>query len=60
MSRFISLKNFFLFIAIISIFTLISAIYIEYVIGAKPCKLCLYQRLPYIVSIFLCFLDTII
>ena len=55
MSRFISLKNFFLFIALISIFTLISAIYIEYVIGAKPCKLCLYQRLPYIVSIFLCF-----
>ena len=50
-----SIKNFYLFIAILSIITLISAIYIEYVLDAKPCKLCLYQRYPYIVAIFVSF-----
>ena len=32
---------------------LISAYIIEYVLGHKPCKLCVYQRFPYFVSIFL-------
>ena len=32
---------------------LISAYIIEYVLGQKPCKLCVYQRFPYFVSIFL-------
>ena len=32
---------------------LISAYIIEYVLGHKPCKLCVYQRIPYFVSIFL-------
>ena len=50
-----SIKNFYLFIAILSIITLISAIYIEYVLNAKPCKLCIYQRYPYIVAIFVSF-----
>ena len=49
-------KNFYLVIALLSILSLISAIYIEYIIGIKPCKLCLYQRVPYILSIFLCFI----
>ncbi len=34
-------------------FSLISAYFIEYVLGHKPCKLCLYQRYPYILSILL-------
>ena len=33
--------------------SLISAYIIEYGLGHKPCKLCIYQRFPYIVSILL-------
>ena len=55
MSKLITIKNFYLFIAILSIITLISAIYIEYILNAKPCRLCLYQRYPYIVAIFISF-----
>jgi len=55
MNNFFNIKNFYFLLALLSICSLISAVYIEYAIGIKPCKLCLYQRLPYIVSIFLCF-----
>ena len=55
MGKLFSLKNFYLLIALLSILTLISAIYIEYVLDVKPCKLCLYQRVPYVIGIFLCF-----
>ena len=55
MNNLFSLKNFFLIVALVSIFTLISAVYIEYFLEVKPCKLCLYQRFPYLVSIFICF-----
>ena len=33
--------------------SLISAFVIEFVLGHEPCKLCEYQRIPYIVSILL-------
>ena len=56
MNRFFSIKNFYLMIFLISTFSVLMAIYIEYIIGAKPCKLCLYQRIPYIFAIFLSFL----
>ena len=32
--------------------SLIAAFIIEYGLGHEPCKLCIYQRIPYIVSIF--------
>ena len=32
--------------------SLIAAFVIEYGLGHEPCKLCIYQRIPYIVSIF--------
>tara|TARA_B100001540_G_scaffold302543_1_gene310142 strand:- start:522 stop:1007 length:486 start_codon:yes stop_codon:yes gene_type:complete len=51
-----NLKNYFLLIFCISIFSLLSAIYIEFVLDQKPCKLCIYQRVPYIIAIFICFL----
>ena len=56
MNRLINIKFFYFLIFLLSIFTIISAIYIEYVIGAKPCKLCLYQRIPYLFAIFVSFL----
>ena len=50
------LKKYFLFIFFITLLSLISAIYIEFALNQKPCKLCLYQRVPYIIAIFICFL----
>ena len=34
-----------------SIFALTSAFFIEYILGHKPCNLCLLQRVPYILAI---------
>ena len=47
-------NNFFLIIIfILLVSSLISAFFIEYGLGHKPCKLCLYQRYPYFISILL-------
>ena len=47
-------NNLFLIIVfILLILSLISAFVIEYGLGHKPCKLCLYQRYPYYISILL-------
>ncbi len=53
--NYIDEKKFFLIIFLVSIFSLISAIYIEYVLKIYPCKLCIYQRIPFILSVFICF-----
>ena len=47
-------NNIFLIVilAIISL-TLISALIIQYWLGHQPCKLCLYERIPYFLSILL-------
>ena len=47
-------------LTLISILTLIllilaSAFVIEYAMGYKPCKLCIYERIPYFLSILLIF-----
>ena len=55
MIRIFSTKNFYLLILIVSIFSLLSAIYIEHILEVRPCTLCLYQRIPYLISIFICF-----
>ena len=46
-------KNELNIILFFSIFALISAFFIEYILGHKPCKLCLLQRVPYILAIIL-------
>ena len=56
MIKIFNLKNFFLSIFLISIFSLLSAVYIEFVLDQKPCKLCIYQRIPYVLAIFVSFL----
>ena len=44
----------FLFIILIFIsFILVSAFIIEYAFNHQPCKLCLYERIPYFLSILL-------
>ena len=40
-------------IFIISLISIISAYFIEYVLGHQPCNLCLIERVPYILSIIL-------
>ena len=40
-------------ILIFSILSILFAFYVEYILGHKPCNLCLLQRLPYILIIFL-------
>lgn len=45
-----------LFVSLISIF---SAFFIEYVLGHQPCNLCLMQRVPYGLSIILIILNYI-
>ena len=49
-------KNFYLIILSISLISIISALYIEYILQYEPCKLCIYQRLPYLAAIFVSFI----
>jgi len=46
-------KKFLFAILIFILFILVSAFIIEYGLGHKPCKLCIYERIPYFLSIFL-------
>ena len=55
MNIFLNKKNFYLFVLIYSLSAIFFALYIEYILGYKPCKLCIYQRIPYIISIFISF-----
>jgi disulfide bond formation protein DsbB len=41
-------KDFLKIIFLISLFALISAYFIEYVLGYQPCNLCLIERIPYV------------
>ena len=56
MNIFLNKKNFYLIILFYSLFAIFFALYIEYVLEYKPCKLCLYQRIPYIIAIFISFI----
>ena len=55
MNIFLNKKKFYLFILFYSLFAILFALYVEYILQYKPCKLCLYQRVPYIVAIFISF-----
>ena len=44
-------------IFIISLFSIITALFIEFALGHQPCNLCLMQRIPYGLSIFLIILN---
>ena len=47
-------------IFIISSISIISAYYIEYILGYQPCNLCLIERVPYWLSIILIFTNYIL
>ena len=40
-------------ILLFSIFSLMAAYFIQYVLGHQPCNLCLIERIPYLVSIII-------
>jgi disulfide bond formation protein DsbB len=44
------------FIFFVSIIALISAFYIEYVLGHQPCNLCVLERIPFLLAIIIVFL----
>ena len=46
---------FYITILFISFFTILLALYIEHILSVPACKLCLYQRIPYILSTIICF-----
>ena len=51
------IDTYFKVIFIISLFSIIAAFFIEYALGHQPCNLCLMQRIPYGLSIFLIILN---
>ena len=55
MNIFLSRKSLYLVILGYSIFAIIYALYLEYYLNYQPCKLCLYQRVPFILAIFVSF-----
>ena len=56
MNNIFEIKKFYTIIFIISLLSLCIALYIEFFLGYRPCKLCIYQRIPYLVAIFFSFL----
>ncbi len=56
MNIFLNKKQFYLFILFYSIFAIFFALYVEYILLYKACTLCIYQRIPYVVAIFISFI----
>ena len=56
MNKIFEIKKFYILIFIISLLSLLIALYIEFFLGYSPCKLCIYQRVPYLFAIFITFL----
>ena len=51
-------KNFLIkLILLISIVALISAFFIEYILGHQPCNLCVLERIPYLFAIIIILLN---
>ena len=56
MNIFLNKKKFYLFIFIYSLLSIFFALYVEYFLQYKACKLCFYQRIPYLAAIFVSFI----
>ena len=52
MNNIFEIKKFYIIIFIFSLISLLIALYIEFYLGYSPCKLCIYQRIPYLIAIF--------
>ena len=49
----VSSKQIFFISVLFSIFAILAALFMQYVLGHEPCKLCTYQRIPYYIIICL-------
>ena len=49
----LSKKNLFTGIFLISFIALVSAYFIEYILGHQPCNLCVYERIPYFLAMLI-------
>ena len=47
------------YILFCSLFAILFAYYVEFVLGHKPCNLCLLERIPYILAILIIILSSI-
>ena len=45
------------FIFLVSIFALVSAFFIEYILGHQACNLCILERIPYLIAIIVVLLN---
>ena len=45
------------FIFLVSIIALVSAFFIEYILGHQPCNLCVLERIPYLLAIIVVLLN---
>ena len=52
----LSTKKIFLYLLIYSFLSLSFALFLEYVLNYKPCQLCLYQRIPYLLILIFSFI----
>ncbi|MDC0642465.1 disulfide bond formation protein B [Candidatus Pelagibacter sp.] len=51
-------KNLFIkFIFLVSVVALVSAFFIEYILGHQPCNLCILERIPYLLAIIVVLLN---
>ncbi len=53
------IETYLMIIFLISVLSISSAYYVEYILGFKPCNLCLIQRIPYFLSIILIIINFI-
>jgi disulfide bond formation protein DsbB len=56
----LKVDTFLKIIFLISLISIISAYFIEYVLGHQPCNLCLIERIPYGLAVFLIILNHIL
>ena len=48
-----NINKFYITIFTLSFFSLFAAFYVEYILGFKPCILCIYQWIPYAIAILI-------
>ena len=58
--RDLKVETFIKIIFLVSLFSIISAYFIEYVLGHQPCNLCLIERIPYGLAVVLIVLNHIL
>ena len=55
----LKIKTYLQITFLISLISIFSAYFIEYILGHQPCNLCLIERIPYGLSVFLLILNNI-